>query len=208
MYLEFLKAKNEYIAASRRAFACGLAAGSGGNLSIRIPGTQLMIVKPSGITLGEVDETNLVIADLFGNLVEGKTKPTKETLLHGGLYRNRPQIGAVVHVHPVYSIMCANCFEEMPLVTKQMKQITSRPVPILKIKHNTVDEAGMRQVEALLKDRPEACCFLLEEHGLVSFAATMQDAQNNAELIEENARVFWEMAKAVRTSGSGQGESW
>ena len=39
---------------------------------------------------------------------------------------------------------------------------------------------------------------LLEEHGLVSFAATMQDAQNNAELIEENARVYWEMARTAR----------
>ena len=198
MYLEFLKAKNAYIAASRRAFACGLAAGSGGNLSIRIPQTELMIVKPSGITLGEVDETNLVIADLHGNLVEGSQKPTKETILHGGLYRRLPQIGAVVHVHPVHAIMCANCFDELPLVTKQMKQITDRPVPILKIKHNTVDEWGMEMIGALLDRQPDACCFLLEEHGLVSFAATMQDAQNNAELIEENARVYWEMARIAR----------
>ena len=198
MYLEFLKAKNAYIAASRRAFACGLAAGSGGNLSIRIPQTELMIVKPSGITLGEVDETNLVIADLHGNLVEGSQKPTKETILHGGLYRRLPQIGAVVHVHPVHAIMCANCFDELPLVTKQMKQITDRPVPLLKIKHNTVDERGMEMIGALLDRQPDACCFLLEEHGLVSFAATLLDAQNNAELIEENARVYWEMARIAR----------
>lgn len=154
--------------------------------------------KPSGITLGEVDESNLVIADLHGNLVEGHAKPTKETILHGGLYRRLPQIGAVVHVHPVYTIMCANCFDELPLVTKQMKQITSQPVPVLKIKHNTVDEAGMEMIGALLDCQPDACCFLLEEHGLVSFAKTMQDAQNNAELIEENARVYWEMAHAGR----------
>lgn len=154
--------------------------------------------KPSGITLGEVDESNLVIADLHGNLVEGHAKPTKETILHGGLYRRLPQIGAVVHVHPVYTIMCANCFGELPLVTKQMKQITSQPVPVLKIKHNTVDAAGMEMIGALLDCQPDACCFLLEEHGLVSFAKTMQDAQNNAELIEENARVYWEMAHAGR----------
>ena len=94
--------------------------------------------------------------------------------------------------------MCANCFDELPLVTKQMKQITDRPVPILKIKHNTVDERGMEMIGALLDRQPDACCFLLEEHGLVSFAATMQDAQNNAELIEENARVYWEMARTAR----------
>ena len=52
MYLDFIKAKNDYIAASRRAFECGLAAASGGNISVRLPGEEKMIVKPSGITLG------------------------------------------------------------------------------------------------------------------------------------------------------------
>lgn len=192
MYLDFLKAKNDYIAASRRAFQCGLAAASGGNLSVRIPGTELMIVKPSGITLGEADESNLIVTDLYGRLVEGSIKPTKETNLHGGLYRKRPDIGAVVHLHPLYSMMCANCFDEVPLVTKQMKQIMDCPVPVLKIKSNTVNEEGMEMVYRLLEGNPGIQCFLLEEHGVVSIARTMRDAENNAELVEENARVFWE----------------
>ena len=50
MYLEFLKAKNEYIAASHKAAAAGLAAASGGNISVRIAGTDKLLVKPSGIT--------------------------------------------------------------------------------------------------------------------------------------------------------------
>ena len=87
MYLDFITAKNAYLAASHRAFACGLAAASGGNISVRLPGTDLMIVKPSGITLGQAAEENLIITDLYGNLVEGSIKPTKETILHGGLYR-------------------------------------------------------------------------------------------------------------------------
>ena len=190
MYLEFISAKNAYIAASRRAFACGLAAASGGNISVRIPGTDHMIVKPSGITLGQAAEENLTIADLSGRLLEGERKPTKETILHGGLYRFLPDTGAVVHLHPVSCMIVANCFDEMPLVTKQMKQITDRPVPVLKIKNNTVDEAGMAMIGALLKAQPGIPGFLLEEHGLVTFAKTAEDAENNAELFEENARVF------------------
>lgn len=192
MYLEFIAAKNAYIAASRRAFACGLAAASGGNISVRLPGTERMIVKPSGITLGAAAEENLIVTDLYGNLVEGSIKPTKETILHGGLYRRYPDIGGIVHAHPLYSIMCANTFDGVPLVTKQMKQIMDRPIPICKIKSNTVDEAGMNMIYAMLDANPGVCCFLLEEHGVVSFAKTVTDAENNAELVEENARVFWE----------------
>ena len=55
MYLEFLDRKNDYIKASRRAFEAGLAAGTGGNISVRLPGDR-MLVKPSGITLGEAGE--------------------------------------------------------------------------------------------------------------------------------------------------------
>ena len=87
MYLEFLEVKNAYIKASRRAFACGLAAASGGNISARIPGSGYMLIKPSGITLGDADEDNLLITDLEGTVIEGVRKPTKETILHGGIYR-------------------------------------------------------------------------------------------------------------------------
>ena len=194
MYLEFLKAKNQYIEASRRASACGLAAASGGNISVRIPGTDSMIVKPSGITLGQADESNLIVTDLHGVLKEGSLRPTKETILHGGLYRMLPDIGTVVHVHPVYSIMCANVYDELPLVTKQMKQIMDRPVPICKIKNNTVDEGGMNMIRELLESHPGVCGFLLEEHGVVTFAKDAENAVFFAELVEENARVFWETA--------------
>lgn len=93
MYLEFLEVKNAYIKASRRAFACGLAAASGGNISARIPGSGYMLIKPSGITLGDADEDNLLITDLEGTVIEGVRKPTKETILHGGIYWKMPEVG-------------------------------------------------------------------------------------------------------------------
>lgn len=195
MYLEFLKAKNDYIAVSRRAYAANLAAASGGNISVRVPGTDLMIIKPSGITFADADESNLILARLDGTLAEGSLRPTKETILHGGIYRQFPSAGAVVHAHPVYSIMCANTFDEVPLVTKQMKQIMDCPVPVCKIKNNTVDEKGMDMIREMLESRPGVRCFLLEEHGVVAFGKDAFDAEYLAELVEENARVYWETSR-------------
>ena len=195
MYLEFLKAKNDYIAASHKAYAANLAAASGGNISVRVPGTDLMIIKPSGVTFADVGEDNLILARLDGALEEGSLKPTKETILHGGIYRMFPSAGAVVHAHPVYSIMCANVFDEVPLVTKQMKQIMDCPVPVCKIKTNTVDENGMAMIREMLESHPGIRCFLLEEHGVVAFGKDAADAENLAELVEENARVYWETSR-------------
>lgn len=195
MYLEFLKSKNDYIKASIRASQAGLAAGTGGNISVRLPGQDLMLVKPSGITLGEAGEENLIITDLDGCLVEGALKPTKETLLHGGLYKAYSWIGAIVHVHPVYTIMTANRFQEMKLVTKQMKQITDCPVPICRIKSNTIDAGGMEMIHGIFRENPRVSCFLLEEHGLVAVGKTAVEACYVAELAEENAKVFWEVSQ-------------
>lgn len=192
MYLEFLKAKNEYLAVSYKAAAAGLAVASGGNISVRIPGTELIIIKPSGISFKDVDESNLCITKIDGTMVEGRLRPTKETILHGSLYQMFPSIGAVVHVHPIYSIMCANLYDEVPLVTKQMKQIMNCSIPVCKIKNNTVDEQGMEIIRGVLESYSGVCCFLLEEHGVVTFAENAADAENYAELVEENARVFWE----------------
>ncbi|MCD7908339.1 MAG: class II aldolase/adducin family protein [Clostridium sp.] len=193
MYLEFLAIKNDYIKASRRAFACGLAAASGGNISARLPGSGLMLIKPSGITLGDADERNLLITDLEGNVIEGNQKPTKETILHGEIYRKMPETGGIVHAHPLYSLMCANCFDQLPLVTKQMKQITDSPVPICKIKSLTVEREGMEEICKSLEQVKRPCGFLLEEHGVVAFAGNVTEAEYAAELIEENARVYWNM---------------
>lgn len=193
MYLDFLNSKNAYISASHRAFACGLAAASGGNISVRLAEPDRMIVKPSGITLGEASEENIIVTDLHGHLIEGSIKPTKETILHGGLYRFFPNIGGIVHVHPIYSIICANTFDEIPLVTKQMKQIMCCPIPVVKIKSNTVDQDGMEMIYNVLRREPKTCCFLLEEHGVVCFGKTVADAENYAELVEENSKVFWNM---------------
>ena len=78
--------------------------------------------------------------------IRDRRKPTKETILHGGIYRKMPEVGGIVHAHPLYSLMCANCFDLLPLVTKQMKQITDSPVPVCKLKSLTVEQEGMEEI--------------------------------------------------------------
>lgn len=193
MFLEFLKAKNDYIKASKRAEEKGLALATGGNISTRIPGNHGILIKPSGIALGDAEEENFIITDLDGNLLEGNLKPTKETILHGGIYKAMPYVGGIVHVHPIYSILCANCLEELPLVTKQMKQITEEALPVCKIKNNTVDQKGLELILQRLNGIHHPCGVLLEEHGVVAFAKDVMEAEYVAELIEENAKVYWNM---------------
>ena len=77
MNTAFLNAKNDFLAAAKRTYESGIQTGTGGNLSVRIPGENLMIVKPSGFSYGQCTEDNLCITDFDGNVVMGG-KPTRE----------------------------------------------------------------------------------------------------------------------------------
>ena len=71
MYKEFLNLKNDFLFAADRTYKSGIQTGTGGNLSVRIPGEDKMIVKPSGFTYGNCDEKNLVIVNIFNNFYSG-----------------------------------------------------------------------------------------------------------------------------------------
>ena len=98
MYREFLKAKDDFLAAASRTYESRIQTGTGGNLSVRIPGTDLMIVKPSGFSYGQCSEENITITDFQGNLQEGLYKPTRESTLHGNLYAPSENIVSLLSV--------------------------------------------------------------------------------------------------------------
>ena len=93
------------VIASKRAYNRGIQTGSGGNVSARIPGTETMLVKASGGSLGDCTPEGFLITDFDGNVVEGAGKPTREALLHGYIYKLRPDVQSVVHVHSPYAII-------------------------------------------------------------------------------------------------------
>ena len=77
------KLAQELADASKRAYIRGIQTGSGGNVSARIPGTETMLVKASGGSLGDCTPEEFLITDFDGNVMEGTGKPTREALLHG-----------------------------------------------------------------------------------------------------------------------------
>ena len=109
------------VIASKRAYNRGIQTGSGGNVSARIPGTETMLVKASGGSLGDCTPEGFLITDFDGNVVEGAGKPTREALLHGYIYKLRPDVQSVVHVHSPYAIGWSSSKKDLPLVTWHSK---------------------------------------------------------------------------------------
>lgn len=195
MYREFLKAKDDFLNAANQTYKSGIQTGSGGNLSVRIPGTDLMIVKPSGFSYGQCNEDNITITDFEGNLQEGIYKPTRESTLHGNLYKRYPKIGGIVHTHSPYSILISLNSRQLELVTMHSALKLKRPVKIIDVTTQAVTNEELPKVFKVLDAEPETSAFILKGHGIVAIASNAGKAGQIAELIEETAMIAWEQKK-------------
>lgn len=80
-----------------------LVAWTAGNISARVPGLDLMVIKPSGVGYDELSADTMVVCDLDGVLVEGDLAPSSDTAAHAYVYRAMPEVGGVVHTHSSYA---------------------------------------------------------------------------------------------------------
>src|ERR1700728_2733265 len=72
-----------------------LVAWTSGNISARVPGTELMVIKPSGVSYADLTPASMVVCDLDGQVVEGSLSPSSDTATHGYVYRHLPEVGGV-----------------------------------------------------------------------------------------------------------------
>ena len=191
VYEKMLPTANTLVEACKRAYTRGIQTGSGGNVSARVPGEELMLVKASGSSFADCTEKGFVITDFDGNLVEGTGKPTREALLHGLIYRLCPDVNAVVHTHAVYSIAWASTHKTLPRTTWHSQLKMSADIPVLDVPAPIVRPEYFYMVEEIYRAVPDLPGFLLVDHGLVATGKDPLAAEHQAELIEETAQVAY-----------------
>ena len=193
MYQKFIKAKNDFLEAAKRTFDSGIQTGTGGNLSVRIPDTDLMIVKPSGFSYGQCSEENLVVTDFDGNVISGDYKPSQECLLHGSLYKTYPSIGAIVHTHSPYAILNSLKYDEIELPTLHAELKLQKSIPVVNVETQAVTKDELSKVFDAFNKNPNLKAFVLKRHGIVAVGPSAVKAGLLAELIEETSIINWKL---------------
>lgn len=175
--------------AAKRAYNRGIQTGSGGNVSARIPGQNLMIAKASGGSMGDCTPETFVITDFNGKVAEGEGKPTREALLHGFLYKICPDVHAVVHTHSPYCIAWASTGKALQRTTWHAKLKFCADLPVIDVPAAVVSPDYFPLVEEIFKENRDLPGFLLVDHGLVAVGRDPLTAEHNAELMEETAQI-------------------
>ncbi|MCW8974155.1 MAG: aldolase [Sedimenticola sp.] len=181
------KLRDQIASIARSLFERGLTFGSSGNISVRHDNGWLMT--PTGSSMGELDPSAISLLDNHGQWLSGD-KPTKECLLHLAMYEERPQTGAVVHLHSTHSV-AVSCLDGIdhsnvlpPITAYYVMKIGKLPL----IPYHPPGDINLAKAVKEMASKHHAV--LLANHGPVVAGKSLLDAVYATEELEETARLF------------------
>lgn len=168
----------------------GLVVWTAGNVSARVAGTDLFVIKPSGVGYDELSPDAMVLCDRDGVPVAGavgsERSPSSDTAAHAYVYRHMPDVGGVVHTHSPYATAWAACHRAIPCVITGMADEFGGEIPIAPFSIIGDESIGRAIVDTLTGHRSRAV--LLANHGVFTIGANGRDAVKAAVMCEDAAR--------------------
>jgi L-ribulose-5-phosphate 4-epimerase len=156
-----------------------------GNVSARVPGQDLLVIKPSGVSYDDLTPDNMVVCDLDGRVVEGEHAPSSDTEAQAYVYREMPEVGGVVHTHSTYATAWAARGEPVPCVLTMGADEFGGEIPVGPFAIIGDDSIGRGIVDTLRGSRSAAV--LMRNHG-VAIGRTARAAVKAAVMCEDVAR--------------------
>ena len=164
----------------------GLVAWTAGNVSGRVPGEDLFVIKPSGVMYDDLTPQSMVVCDLDGNVVEGEHAPSSDTASHAYVYREMPEVGGVVHTHSTYASAWAARAEAIPCVLTAMADEFGGEIPLGPFALIGSEDIGRGIVATLRGHRSPAV--IMQNHGVFSIGKNATSAVKAAVMCEDVAR--------------------
>ena len=177
--------RRELCRACRLLYDRGYVVGHDGNLSLRLEGDRVLIT-PSGVCKGRIEPDMLVICDLEGRVLEGDRHPSSEAAMHLLVYRERPDVGGVVHAHPPVSTAFAVCHR--PLAQRYLTETISGlgEIPVAPFALPSTREVP-DSIRPYVADHKGV---LLANHGVLTWGGDLWAAFDRMETVEQTAKVY------------------
>ena len=170
--------------------ANGLVVWTAGNVSERVPGADLFVIKPSGVRYSELSPDNMTVCTLEGEKIDDGTpsslSPSSDTAAAAYVFRHMPEVGGVVHTHSTYATAFAALHRPIPCVLTMMGDEFGGEVPVGPFAIIGDDSIGRGIVETLRSSRSPAV--LMANHGPFTVGKNAEAAVKAAAMVEEVAR--------------------
>ena len=163
-----------------------------GNVSERVPGTDLFVIKASGVPYEGMESAHMVVCDLQGQILDDDDSglaPSSDTAAHAYVYRHMPEVGGVVHTHSSYATAWAAIGEPIPCCLTMMADEFGGDIPLGPLAIIGDDSIGRGIVETLRNCHSPAV--LMANHGPFTVGKDGRSAVKAAVMCEEVARTAY-----------------
>lgn len=178
--------KQTLIEAGKQMASKNLTIETWGNLSIKDPTTGYIYLTPSGMPYNTLKEDDICVLDKEGNIIEGKRKPSVEKMLHVLVYRERNDVHAILHTHPLHSSVFGVLHQSIPVITDEMAQAIGQEVKCAKYALPGSLELAQNVVEALGTSQ----AVLMANHGAVCVGKDMNECFKVSTVLETSAEIY------------------
>lgn len=177
---------NDVIVFARRAAECGLVPNTQGNVSARDPSTGLIAITPHDLPYGALSAADVVIVDENGRKVAGSHDSSFETPVHCAVYRERPDVMAMVHTEPTY----VNCLGAVgkpvePVVVSLLVNLGGA-IPVMPFMPSGTEAFG----RAMLEIMGSGAGVIWANHGLLTVGRSVEEAFRRTVVVEHAAQIY------------------
>ena len=173
--------RQEIIYFGKLIYEKGYNASIDGNISVRLSEKEILITA-TGTRLGFLTEDDLVITDYDGNLLEGSRRASSEKILHTNIYKQRPDVHAVIHAHAPASI----ALSMLDIDIEHDLYAAMAPIPITKFAVPSTEES-YEQMKPFIKAYNWG---ILRRHGVVTWEDDLLSAFLRLEGMEHFAKIL------------------
>jgi L-ribulose-5-phosphate 4-epimerase len=179
--------KEEIVNAGRDLFNKGILENNEGNISLRIPKKDELLITPTGNNYQTCSADQVVHMKFDGTAISTGKLPSTEAKLHIAIYKSRPKAKCVIHTHSTYASMLSILRKEIPIIMEEQVVYLGGTIKVSSYGEAHTDEISKSALIALSYKNGA----LLANHGVIVCGKSIQNAAKNAELVEKLAKVYW-----------------
>lgn len=166
----------------------GCLRGSGGNMSVKIKDQNMIAITPSRRPYQKMSADDICVLDYDLKPIEGRRAPSIETAMHIRVYRQRPDVSAVIHTHSVFASILSIINQPIPALFDEITFEIGASVEIIPYAISGSSDLAQNVVSKLDNN---CFCYILQNHGALSLGGDIDQARKNAELLEKVAQVYY-----------------
>ena len=179
--------QKEVLEISQKLVEEGYLKGTGGNVSVRIPGKEALAITPSGKDYMQIKAEDICVRSFEKEELAGEHKPSIEIGFHVAVLQQRPDVNCVIHTHQPLASAVAVISKSIPALFDEQVRNLGRSVDVIPYAPSGTGFL-VSKIKKAVSDHHNA--YLMKNHGAISLGSTVQKAYHNVLMLEKAATAF------------------